>query len=87
LQQARSNPAGFLQSFDNPLVAVRATVKKAEMYQIIKTEPSGAYWFDSNKLIISTPAGQDTVDVMTRFCMTDKGALVLSELEQKTGNL
>lgn len=87
LQQARSNPSGFLQSFDNPMVTVRAIVKKAEMYQIIKTDPTGAYWFDSSKLILSTPAGQDTTDVMTRFCMTDKGALVLSELEQKTGNL
>jgi|TARA_R100000482_G_scaffold35162_2_gene11651 hypothetical protein len=87
LQQARSNPGGFLQSFDNPMVAVRATVKKADMYQVIKIDPSGCYWFDSGRLIVSTPAGQDSIDVLTRFCMTDKGALVLSELEQKVGNL
>ena len=87
LQEARSNPSGFISAFDNPMVAVRSTIKTAEMYQIIKSDESGTYWFDSGRLIVSTPAGQDSIDVLARFCMTEKGSLVLSELEQKVSRL
>jgi hypothetical protein len=87
LQEARSNPAGFISAFDNPMVAVRSTIKTAEMYQIIKSDESGTYWFDSGRLIVSTPVGQDSIDVLARFCMTEKGSLVLSELEQKVSRL
>jgi len=87
LQEARSNPAEFISAFDNPVVGVRSTIKTAEMYQIIKTDENGSYWFDSGRLIVSTPVGQDSVDVLTRFCMTEKGSLVLGELEQKVSRL
>jgi hypothetical protein len=45
------------------------------------------HWFDSGQLIVSVPAGMDPVDVMTRFCMTEKGASVLSNLEEKLSKL
>jgi hypothetical protein len=38
------------------------------------------YWFDSGRLIISVPAGQDPKDMMVRFCLTEKGASVYEEL-------
>lgn len=87
LQQARSNPADFIRSFDNPMVRTRSVVKTAEMYQIIKCDENGTYWFDSGRLIVSTPVGQDSIDVMAKFCLTDKGSLVFSELEQKVDRL
>jgi hypothetical protein len=44
------------------------------------------YWYDTNRLIVSTPAGADSVEVATRFFMTDKGATayerVLEELNK-----
>ena len=38
------------------------------------------YWMDSGRLIVTTPVGQDTIQVMTRFCMTEKGASVYDEI-------
>jgi hypothetical protein len=31
-------------------------------------------------LILSVPAGQDSIDTMVRFCLTEKGATVFEEL-------
>lgn len=87
LQQARSNPKRFIESFDNPLVQARSIIKTAEMYQIVALKPNGSYWFDSNKLILATPVGQDSIDVLARFCLTDKGASVYAELESQVGKL
>jgi hypothetical protein len=38
-------------------------------------------------LIVSTPVGQDSMDVMVRFCLTEKGASVLSTLEDRLDRL
>jgi hypothetical protein len=38
-------------------------------------------------MIVSVPAGMEPVDVMTRFCLTEKGAAVLSTLEDKLEKL
>jgi hypothetical protein len=54
---------------------------------IINVKPEGVYWFDSNSLIVSVPVGQEPVDVMTRFCLTEKGASVLSSLEERLERL
>lgn len=87
LQKAKKNPAEFIQAFDSPQVQVRSIVQQAKEYQFIRCSDSGVYWFDSNQLIVSVPAGLDPVDVATRFCMTEKGAAVLSNLEEKLGKL
>lgn len=87
LQTAKKNPSGFIQAFDSPEVTVRATVSQAADYQIINLKSSGVYWFDSNQLIVSVPAGMDATDVMTRFCLTEKGAAVLATLEDKLEKL
>jgi len=44
-------------------------------------------WFDSNGLIVSVPVGQSAMDVMVRFCLTEKGASVLSLIEEKLDKL
>ena len=87
LQKAKKNPQEFIQAFDSPQVQVRSVVQQAKEYQFIKCTASAVNWFDSNQLIVSVPAGMDPVDVATRFCMTEKGAAVLSNLEEKLSKL
>ena len=82
LKEAKSNPQKFIESFDNPVVQARAVVYQAREYQIINIKVDGAYWFDSNRLIVANPAGQDTVDTLTRYCLTDKGASVFDKLRE-----
>jgi len=87
LLEAKANPQRFLSLFDNPTVKARATVKKAIDYQILKDKEDGMYWFDSGRLIVSTPAGQDTIEVMTRFCLSEKGSILFNELQDTLGKL
>lgn len=87
LNIAKKKPTEFLQSFDSPQVMARSTVKQAESYQIIKVKKDGVYWFDSNSLIVSVPVGQDPTDVMVRFCLTERGASVLTSLEERLERL
>lgn len=83
LLKAKSNPKVFIESFDNPVVSMKSMVKQAGDYQIIKLEQGGVKWFDTNKLIISVPAGQDPTDVFVRYCMTEAAAPVVAEIERQ----
>lgn len=87
LRVAKNNPSEFMKSFESPQVMARATMIQAKDWQIINVKKDGVYWFDSNKLIISVPVGQDPMDVMVRFCLTEKGAPVLSSLEERLERL
>lgn len=80
LLEAKANPSRFLEMMDSPYVKTMAAVKQAVEYNILKDREDGMYWFDSGRLITSTPVGQESVTVMTRFCMTEKGASVYDEL-------
>lgn len=83
LQVAKKKPKEFIESFDSPQVQTRSTIQQASDYQIIKLKNDGAFWFDSNSMIVSVPAGQDPLDVMVRFCLTEKGAPVISDIEHR----
>ena len=83
LLKAKSNPKVFIESFDNPVVSMKSMVKQAGDYQIIKLDQNGVKWFDTNKLIISVPAGQDPTDVFVRYCMTEAAAPVVAEIERQ----
>ena len=87
LLEAKSNPKRFIDLFDNPTVAARAIVKKAVDFQILMAREDGMVWFDSNRLIIATPVGQDTISVMTQFCLTEKGAQTYETLKQELQKL
>jgi hypothetical protein len=87
LLEAKANPKKFIELFDNPTVVTRATVKKAVDFQILMAREDGMFWFDSNRLIVATPVGQDTVSVMTQFCMTEKGAQTYETLKQELQKL
>ena len=87
LKIAKSKPSEFIQAFDSPQVVARSVIRQAADYQIIDLRNDGAYWFDSNGLIVSVPVGQTAIDVMTRFCLTEKGASVLASLEERLERL
>ena len=87
LRIAKKKPSEFIEAFDSPQVQVRSTVKQAADYQILNVKKDGVYWFDSNGLIVSVPVGQDPLDVMVRFCLTEKGSSVLSSLEERLERL
>ena len=87
LNIAKRRTEEFLESFDSPSVIARSTIQQAKEYQFINVKNDGVFWFDSNSLIVSVPVGQDPVDVMTRFCLTEKGAATLASLEERLERL
>ena len=87
LRIAKTKTQEFIEAFDSPQVTTRATIQQAGDYQIINLKQDGVYWFDSNSLIVSVPVGQDAMDVMVRFCLTEKGAPVLGDIEERLDRL
>ena len=87
LNVAKSKTQAFIESFDSPQVQVRSSIQQAKDYQILNLKSNGCYWFDSNSLIVSVPVGQDPLDTMVRFCLTEKGSSVLSLVESKLDKL
>ena len=87
LRIAKTKTKEFIEAFDSPQVTTRATIQQAGDYQIINLKKDGVYWFDSNSLIVSVPVGQDAMDVMVRFCLTEKGAPVLGDIEERLDRL
>jgi len=87
LRIAKRNPQAFIESFDSPQVQARAQVQQANDFDIIKVKSDGVYWTDSNTLIVSIPAGMDGYDVMTRFCLTEKGSLVHERIKDELAKL
>ena len=83
LRIAKAKTEEFLSALDSPQVMCRSTILQAKDFQIINLKPDGVYWFDSNKLIISVPAGVDAIDAMVRFCLTEKGASTLALIEER----
>lgn len=87
LLEAKARPKRFIELFDNPTVSTRAIVKKAVDFQLLNAREDGMYWFDSNRLIVATPVGQDTISVMTQFCLTEKGGTVYETLKEELQKL
>jgi len=85
LQIAKSTPTKFIQAFDDPAVKMKAIVRQAKDYQVIKVAKDSVRWFDSNSLIVSVPHGQDPEDIMVRFLLTEKGASAVEDIEKQLG--
>lgn len=83
LTTAKKNPQEFISSFNDPKVKTRSILQQAADYNIIKIKADGVYWLDSNGLIVSVPVGQKPMDVLVRFCLTERGSSVVDSLEQK----
>ena len=80
---AKKSPQAFIESFDNPIVEMKTLVSQASKYQIIRLNQNGAFWFDSNKLIVSVPAGKEPMDVFVRYCMTEAAVPVVEEIKKQ----
>tara|TARA_R100000773_G_scaffold44589_1_gene46380 strand:- start:3475 stop:4290 length:816 start_codon:yes stop_codon:yes gene_type:complete len=80
---AKKSPQAFIESFDNPIVEMKTLISQADKYQVIKLTEKGAFWFDSNKLIVSVPAGKDPMDVFVRYCMTEAAVPVVEEIKKQ----
>lgn len=87
LQIAKKKTAEFVESFDSPQVRTRSLLQQAADYQMVKMTKDSVKWFDTNQMIVSVPVGQEPIDVFTRFCLTEKGASVLSTLEERLERL
>lgn len=87
LWEAKARPRQFIEMFDNPIVKTRSVIMQAVDFQILKAKKDGMYWLDSNSLITSTPAGMDSTEVMTQFCMTDRGIPVFEKLRDELSKL
>lgn len=85
LQIAKKSPSKFIEAFDDPFVKMKALIRQANDYQIIKVSNDSVRWFDSNSLIVSVPHGQNAEDIMVRFCLTEKGSSVAEEMEKQLG--
>jgi len=83
VQIAKRDPNHFMSMVDSPMVNARSTVVEGFDFQILDFRQGAVVWFDSGKMIASVPVGQDKIEVMTRFVMTDKGSLVLSDIERQ----
>ena len=84
---AKKNPQKFMDMFDNPVVHARTMVMQGFDFQIITDKNGAVVWTDTGKIILSIPVGQDRIDTVTRFCMTDKGSSVLSEIERQLNEI
>lgn len=80
---AKKNPQTFIEAFDNPIVEMKTLLSQANKYQIINLNQKGAYWFDTNKMIVSVPAGKDPMDVFVRYCMTETAVPVVEEIKRQ----
>ena len=87
LQIAKRKTQEFMSAFDSPQVRTRSVLQQAADYQIIKLNKDSVKWFDTNSMIVSVPVGQEPLDVMTRFCLTEKGSPVLATLEERLERL
>jgi hypothetical protein len=83
LQKAKKSPRTFIEAFDNPVVQMKAKIKQAESLNIIKLSEDAVKWFDTNKLIVSVPAGMDPMDVFVRYCLTEAAAPTVAEMERQ----
>jgi len=87
LREAKANPKRFIEMFDNPVVRTKSVIMSAVDFQILRADNDGLKWFDSNRLIVATPAGQDTLDIATRFCLSEKGAIIFEEIENQLNKI
>jgi len=80
---AKKNPGDFIEAFDNPIIEAKALVKKAIDYGVISINKGKVSWTDTNNYILSVPVGRDAVEVVARYCLTEDGSSVLSEIKRQ----
>lgn len=87
VRYARRKPQEFLDMTTNPLVEIRGLVSQAFDFDIVRDNGGAVVWYDTNKVIVTIPAGQSHTETLSRFCMTDAGATVRSEIERQLAEI
>ena len=80
---AKKNPKAFIESFDDPIIEMKAKMRTAQKYQVISLSSKSVNWFDTGKLILSIPEGKDPMDVFVRYCMTEAAVPLVEEIEKQ----
>ena len=62
---------------------MKAKIRTAAKYNIIKLDPDAVRWFDTNGMIVSVPAGMEPIDVFTRYCLTEAAVPVVEEMDRQ----
>ena len=87
VREAKRKPAELVELFGNPVVQARVSIMQAFDFQILRYRGGAVTWYDSGAVIVGVPVGQDETDVLVRFCLTDKGASVLTEIERQLSEI
>lgn len=83
LLKAKASPQVFIDSFDNPVVTMKAKLRQAEKLQIVRVQEDAIRWYDTNKVIIVVPVGKEPMDIFVRYCLTEAGSAVVSQIEKE----
>ena len=86
-ERAKSNRTASSKCLTTQCTDSQYHYEQAVDFQILRADADGLKWYDSGKLIVSTPVGQDTMDVATRFCLTERGATVFEEIERQLSKI
>ena len=83
LDCADKNPDLFIKTYNNPLVKVEYSIRKAMSVNMIDVETSKgqAIWGDTKKFIAQIPDRSDAVKYLSEFCLTEKGKDFYSQLK------
>lgn len=87
VRYARRDPEKFLDMTTNPLVEVRSTTSQAFDFNIVRNNGGAVVWYDTNKVIVTVPTGQNAQETLARYCMTDQGSSVLSEIDRQLAEI
>ena len=85
LLKAKASPQVFIDSFDNPVVTMKAKLRQAEKLQIVRLDEDAVRWYDTNKVIIIVPPGKDPMDIFVRYCLTEGGVAVVTQIDKELG--
>ena len=62
---------------------MKAKIKQADSYNIISINEDSIRWTDTNKIIITVPAGKDPIDTFVGYCLTEAASPVVSEIDSQ----
>lgn len=80
---AKSQPHAFLRSLNSSATKLRAIVRQADEFGILRLDQTGAYWGDSNGLIVNNVLGKDIIETFSAFLTTEKGEPVLDKIKEE----
>ena len=80
---ASKNPERFINSFNDPAIAVRVKLKMAIENEVVKYDKGAIRWYDNGKQIVSVPKGKNHLDIGVRYLMTEEAASTWEAIESQ----